>query len=581
MKYDVCIIGSGAGAGPIAYKLSAAGHKVVVLEKGPWYAEDQFLKDEISICRRPTFHPRQADEPQMIESADFGQAGSGGSPTSKFWNGNLVGGSSVLMSGFFMRFKRDDFRYRSTYGPIPGANTADWPLSYEEFSPWYDLAEHEVGVSGRVTPQSPHLTDLRGAPAFPLPPTREHPFAQALDGTCKRIGVQSIPLPRAVLSHDYQGRKACDYNGYCGSYGCTTGAKGSALAAFIHRAHATGNCEIRSRSMVYHLETDPNTGAITKAKYYDRAGKPQEVTARIFVVACQALETARLLLNSKGPRHKQGLANSSGQVGRNLVFSTFGSGWGEFPNGGANDALRSQEVFVNRVVQDWYFYDPRDPARNAARRDVQPGPGMRKSGTLNFLLMHPNPINAAITQASSDQRPIREVRSRNGSVRRRIPLWGQPLKDRLAHYFTGVNHLRYEVFGDWLPHDKCWIRPSPTRKDKWGIPVSHVSAINMKVCRDAGSFLVDQGERILKAMGSTSVTVVRGGGPSSNLIAGTCRFGDDPRTSVLDRNCKAHDTENLYVTDGSFLPSGGPVPYTLTIFANSLRVAEQLKKRLG
>ena len=582
MTYDVCIVGSGAGAGPIAYKLSEAGHKVVVLEKGGWYDDSQFLKDEIAICRRHTFHPHARDEPQMIESKDYGQAGSGGSPTTKFWNGNLVGGSSVLMSGFFMRFKRDDFRYRSTYGPIPGANTADWPLTYEEFSPWYDKAEREVGVSGRPFPMPDSLTDLRGSATFPLPPTREHPFAKRLDETGAKMGVHVAPLPRAVLSTDYQHRRACDYNGYCGSYGCTTGAKGSSLAAFIQRAHATGNCEIRSRSMVYQLETHPATGAITKAKYFDRAGNAREVRARVFVVACQALETARLLLNSKGARHPHGLANRSGQVGRNLIFSTFGSGWGEFPRtADTADLLGSQEVFVNRVVQDWYFYDPRNPSRNAAS-GARPGPDMHKSGTLNFLLMHPNPVAGAITQASFDQRPVRSVATQKGTtVQRRVPLWGQALKDRLAHYFTRVHHLRYEVFGDWIPHDECWVKVSGVKKDRWGIPVSHVKAFNLRRCREAGWLLVDQGKRILEAMGSTQVTTQRGGGPSSNLIVGTCRFGDDPKTTVLDRHCKAHDVANLYVTDGSFMPSGGAVPYTFTIYANALRVAEHLKQKLG
>ena len=584
MTYDVCIVGSGAGAGPVAYKLAAAGHKVVVLEKGPWFSEDQFLKDEIATVRRGAFVPKLSEEPMMVESKGVAIAGAGGSLNGKFWNGSLVGGSSILMSGFFARFKRDDFRHRSTYGPIAGANTADWPVSFEEFSRWYDAAEKEVVVSGRTVPLPAPLADLRASPDFPQPPTREHPYAGMLDATCQRMGVRSIPLPRAVLSQDHEARRACDYNGYCGSYGCTTGAKGSSLAAFIHRAHATGNCEVRSRCMVYQLESDPNTGAVTKARYFDRSGKSQEVTARIFVVACQAIESARLLLNSKGARHRNGLANASGQVGRNLIFSTFGSGWGEFPyRGTPDDPLRSQEPFVNRIVQDWYYYDPAQPLAVNAGTGAAPRPGMRKSGTLNFLLMHPNPINAAVTQAFDDQRPVRtvQVRGKRETVRRRMPLWGQALKDRLAHHFTKVDHLRYEVFGDWLPHDDCWIKPHKSKKDKWGIPVSHVRAFNLEVCREAGALLVQQGERILRAMGSTNVTAVRGGGPSSNLIVGTCRFGDDPKTTVLDRNCKAHDVENLYVTDGSFMPSGGAVPYTFTIYANALRVAEVLKARLG
>ncbi len=576
--YDVCIIGSGAGAGPVAAVLAEAGQRVLVLEKGPWYEQQQFLKDEVVASRRPTFWPDPRDEPQVELTHNAAVAGAG-IPTVAFWNGSLVGGSSVLMSGFFMRLKPDDFRQRSLYGAVPGANVVDWPLAYDELVPWYDAVEREVGVSGRVVPLPPALTDRRTPQqaAPPMAPTREHPFASRVDETCERLGLHSIPLPRAVLSADRGARKACDYNGYCGSYGCTIGAKGSALAAWLPRALASGRCEIRPRAMVHRLVTDDTGRQVVAAEYFDLEGRVQSVRARVFVVACQAIESARLLLNSRSARHPWGLANGSGQVGRNLLFSGFGAGWGDFRyDEGANSLLRSDEPFVNRMLQDWWFYDPERPLeRNAGRGLPTPMPGAWKGGTLNFLLMHPNPSSNAENLAFYDRLPAESMAPGDP------PLWGERLKDRLAWYFLAVQHLKFEVFSEWLPHDNSRVEIDPMLRDRWGIPVSRIRAFNHPQGLRNVRFLVERGVEILRQMGARNPRAVRSyGGPSTNLMAGTCRFGDDPRQSVLDRNCKAHELDNLYVTDGSFMPSGGSVPYTFTIYANSLRVATHLAARM-
>ena len=579
MDYDLCVIGSGAGGGPVAASVAEAGYRVVVLEKGPWFAEKDFLKDEIVQCRRPTFWPRREDEPQIEETKSAAIAGSGGPLTNKFWNGVLVGGSSVLMSGFFMRQKPDDFKPLTTYGPIPGADVADWPIDYDDLEPYYDRVEREVGVSGRVLPDlPPAINDRRSSPDLPQPPTKEHPFASLLDTTCRKLGLHSIPLPRAVLSQDMGTRKACDYNGYCGSYGCTTGAKGSSLSAFISRAVATGRCDVRSQAMVFNLRSDAS-GRVREAQYFDRTGKVQKVKAKIFVVACQSIETARLLLNSTGPRHPRGLANRSGLVGRNLLFSSFGAGWGDFRHADyAKNTifmrrLRSEEPFVNRIVQDFYCYDPADPRRRNAGtlQTDESRRGLVKGGTLNFLLMHPNPINAAETQAFWDQYGGRPTTA---------PLWGQRLKDRLAAYFTQVTHLKFEVFGEWLPSPSSFVTVEPGVKDRWGLPVARVRAFNHERSLASVRVLTGQGLDILRAAGASDVRAVADyGGPSTNLIAGSCRFGDDPERSVLNRDCRAHDVPNLYVTDGSFMPSAGAIPFTFTIYANALRVADRILGR--
>ena len=372
--FDVCVIGSGAGGGPVAAVAAEAGYRVVVLEKGPWYPPEQFLKDEIAMCRRPTLWPRKEDEPHVWEWEDA--AGKRAAfLTGDFWNGTLVGGASVLMSGFFLRLKPSDFRMRSVYGPIEGADVADWPITYDDLEPWYARIEQEVGLSGLAWTDLPDdVRDRRSTEDIPFLPTREHPFSDRIDKKGAELGLHPFPTPRAVLPEDWNGRKACAYAGYCAMYGCRTNAKGSSLAVFLPRALATKRCEIRPRSMVTKLVSD-ETGKVVRAEYRDAEGRTRTIEASIFVVACQAIESARLLLNSPGPKHPEGLANGSGLVGRNLLFSTFGAGWGDFHYSAYEDPawLRSKETFVKRSMQDWYHID-------------DPKLGKRKGGTIDFLL---------------------------------------------------------------------------------------------------------------------------------------------------------------------------------------------------
>jgi choline dehydrogenase-like flavoprotein len=577
--YDVCIIGSGAGGGATAAALSRAGKRVLILEKGPWFDPTKFYKDEVVQTRRKVLVPDPVEQPMVEESADAGMAGAG-TKSATYWNGSLVGGSSVLMSGFMMRMKPDDFRARSVYGDPPadqGIHLADWPITYDELEPYYARVESELGISGRIDPATPPtLREPRSTADFPQSPTKEHPFAQDIDRVGRSMGLNPIPLPRAVLSKDRGSRKACDDNGFCGYSVCTTNAKGSSLAHWVPSAVAAG-AEVRPHAMVRNLVVDASGRNVVAAEYFDKQGKLQRVRARAFVVACQAIESARLLLNSRSPKHPQGLANGSGLVGRNLLFATYGAGWGDFPYG--NDAalrarLRSPEPFINRVVQDYYWYDPKKWWERTAA-NTTPQRGMVMGGTINFLLPHPYPIGAALNQSFEDYVDGRYGKSAPP------PLWGPALKKRLHYWFREQTALKYELFGVWYPHDGAHVSVSPTVKDKWGTPVSNVRAFNHVASRINVEFLANRALDILRKMGAKNPRSVRRyGGPSTNLIGGTCRFGDDPRSSVLDRDCRAHEAENLYVADASFMPTGGRVPFTFTIYANALRIAETIAKRV-
>lgn len=567
VDYDVCIVGSGAGASPVAYTMAKAGAKVLVLEKGPWLTEKEFFKDELAISIHDAYNPKLSDEQHVIEEEyedNDGNAFWRGEATSDsgwtWWNGTVVGGSSNFMSGYFHRLKPVDFRLKSEFGAIKGANVADWPISYDELEPYYAMVEREVGVSGRVVEhphQEPRSTN------FPYPPIAEVPMSSWIDKAATNIGYHAVPVPRAVLSQPAMGRRSCEYSGYCSSYGCSSGAKGSGRAALLNHAVASGNCTIKPNSKVYKIVTD-DEGQISGIHYYDAQGRKQSVSAKTYVVACQAVETSRLLLASTGKKFPNGLANNSGQVGKNLLFSGGGTGSGDF----FYDDLTEQQAselkvvgpFVNRALQDWYQID--DKAFVGANAE-----GQAKGGTIDFLF-HQNPIaRSRGTQWGVDKQGDDKL------------LWGEELKQSIKQEFTTYKTLRFEVFNDWLPTDDCFVALDDEVTDKWGDPVAKVRIGYHEHDLEVGKYLSVKAEKLLVALGAKNISSSVSGYPATNLMAGGCRFGEDPKTSVLDKNCQAHEVDNLYVTDGSFMPTGGSVPYTFTIYANAFRVAEHIKQQ--
>ncbi|MGE0485668.1 MAG: GMC family oxidoreductase [Gammaproteobacteria bacterium] len=556
-EYDVCIVGSGAGGGPVAARLAAAGRRVVVLEKGPWAREGDFAKDELAMVVRRAYKSSLVEEPRVLEDRDADGAWAAESTASSerdYWNGNLVGGATNFMSGYFHRLKPLDFRLRSEFGAIAGAEVVDWPIGYDDLEPWYTHVEQAVGVSGRIVPH-PHA-EPRSTPDLPFPPTAEHPFAARIDAHCGAAGMHPFPVTRAILSRPRGTRRSCEYSGYCGGYGCATGAKGSARAALLDDAVASGYCEVRPHANVTRLVSDA-TGRVTAAEYRDAAGVTRQVTAHIFVLAAQAIESSRLLLLSPGPRHPQGLANASGLVGQNLVFSSAALGSGVFdlealPTAEAA-ALARPGPFVNRALQDWYVID--DPALG----------GRHKGGTVELVEAHPNALSRANgLKWGADGKLV----------------WGTALKSRLAHEFRRVRRLNFEVFGDWLPNPDCHVVLDPAVRDAWGVPVARVRLGYHPHNARIAAFLAARGEEALRACGATDVQSRVYDSPPPNLVAGGCRFGTDPATSVLDPECRAHTADNLFVTDGSFMPTGGSVPYTWTIYANAFRVAEHIVDQL-
>lgn len=555
--FDVCIVGSGAGGGPVAYELSKAGYDVVVLEKGAWFKEEDFSKDEIKSVRRPIFTPNLADERHVIEDLEDGEwvGESTYESGSDFWNGSMVGGSTNLMSGFFHRLKPKDFRLLSEYGKIDYGNIVDWPITYNDLEPYYEKVERIVGVSG--TYKKHKFAEPRSTKDYPYPPTQEHFVSGLIDKACQQLNYSNFPVPRAILSKPEGDRGACYLSGYCGSYACNSRAKSSSRVSLLDKAYQTGKCQILPNSYVYNIKTD-SKGKIDYVQYINKdTGAKRRISAKIYVLACQAIETSRLLLNSKGEKHRNGIGNWNGQVGKNLIFSSGGSANCELPfedfDLNSQMALKRQGPFINRAVQEFYEFEDEDSGR------------LTKGGTIEFLMRHPNPI-ARANNLKWDK---------NGNL-----IWGKKLQEKMSNHFTKNKHIRFETFCDWTPNDHCFVDLDKKVRDKWNMPVAKVRIGNHGHDYKIGKFMNERGVEILEKLGAKNIQTNLSSFPPSNLQAGGCRFGDDIGTSVLDKDCRMHELENLYITDGSFMPTGGSVPFTWTIYANSFRVADKILERM-
>ncbi|MEM7354112.1 MAG: GMC family oxidoreductase [Acidobacteriota bacterium] len=524
--HDVVIIGSGAGGGPLAFELARAGLDVLVLEKGPRFRREQYTREAHGLAPG-AFTPDLASDPHTVVTRKTRTP----LRTTLGWIACCVGGGTTHMGGYFYRFHRDDFRMRQRFGakPLDTVELVDWPYSYEDLEPYYTRAEWEIGVAGQAgaDPSEGH----RSRP-YPLPPVDAHPLAVPLEKVCRRKGLSPFPTPRSINSRPYQGRPACAYCETCAGLGCPVGARGSTQEALLPRAEATGRCKVRSQSTVCEVLVD-RSGRVSGCVYRDSDGKEHEVAARIVCLCASAIESARLLLLSRSPRFPDGLANSTGLVGRHLQFHGVTQGEARLPlDQPPGDLLQRRHVFLGRSVSDFYFL----PA------GVSP---LAKGGMLRFGM-------------ASQQAP------------------GSP---------AGVGHesrrglIGCEIFHDFLPNTGTWMELDDEVCDRWGSPVARIHLDRPQHHVTAGRWVLGRAFEVFQDLGAVALRATDVGGTSSYLVQGTCRAGRDPRTSVLNEYCQAHEVSNLFVVDGSFMPTSGGTPPTLTILANSFRTAQHIVER--
>ena len=531
---DFVVIGSGSAGGIIAKELSTNGFKVVVLEQGPYRKATDFTHDELSTLvfdelggggnrtHQQTFRTDESEEATVADQQPVGYA-------------MTVGGASVHFTGNFWRFREIDFNERSVHGSISGTNFADWPLSYAELEPYYTKVDWEVGVSGEPGPND----SFRSKP-FPMPPMPIKSSGVLLERGAKKLGISSQVEPLAILSQAHNGRPACINCGFCSFFGCEVGAKSSTLASMIPLAEASGNCEIRAECAVFRIETNA-AGRADEVLYYDPDGNERSQKARAVIVSANGAETARLLLNSASDAHPDGLANSSGFVGRNLMFNSHSNAMASFKHP-LNDF---KGVQVTRMVHEYY---ETDPAR-----------GFYGGGGIDA-----RPAIAAMPMAFAAF-----------AIAPGAPSWGAEYKANLEHNFTRTLSIFNGATS--LAQDSNNITIDPAAKDKWGRPSIRVTYKDHGDDVAIARFLQDRAMELLDAAGAEQSFAFPVGHQNSGVhLLGTCRMGDDPETSVVNKFHRTHEIPNLFLCDGSSFVTSGRGQPTMTIMALAFRAAEHI-----
>src|SRR5215469_4985147 len=338
-KTDVVIVGVGAAGGILAAELSKAGMKVIGLERGPRLTTEDFTPhDELRFFQRQDLRPDVKRQPVTWRS----NANTRANPLPTLAYGNQAGGGTVHYGAVSWRFHEDDFRARSQtierYGAAaipPDSSLADWPLSYAELEPYYDRAEYELGVSGKAGNVQGKKIDggnvfeaLRRRD-YPLPPLRDDQSGIIFHRAAKKVGYHPFPTPHAILSQDYLGRPGCTYCGFCQAFGCHVGAKSSILVTKLPEADATGNFKLITGATCYRVNSD-NSGKVTGVAYYGPDRSDNTIEADIVILAPFIYDNVRLLLISKTEKFPNGLANSSGHVGKHIMAHIGARGFAAF-----------------------------------------------------------------------------------------------------------------------------------------------------------------------------------------------------------------------------------------------------------
>lgn len=534
-EIDFVVVGSGAAGGIMAKELSTAGFSVVVLEQGPHLQPADFKHDEWAFMQNEeltwgrrkghpqTFRRYEHEKAEIVDNYALGYA-------------HNVGGSSIHFSGNFWRLRPVDFHERSLLGPIAGTNFADWPISYEELEPYYTKVDWEIGVSGLAGPWDPPRS--RDYPCAPMPVKAS---GVLLERAGKALGYNPYPAPVAILSEPHNNRPPCIHCGFCNGFGCEVSAKSSTLVTMIPLALASGNCELRTGCTVARVNTD-DSGRANEVEYWDADGNTQAQRAKAVVLSANGAETPRLLFLSESTRFPDGLANSSGMVGRNLMFNGSSRAAGLFEH----PVNAHKSIPTTRVIHDFYSIDPNH--------------GFYGGGGI-------------------DERSLSAGRPMAGAMGSGLfsgVTWGSEFKHNLLREFTHTASFNGHCTS--LPLSTNNVTLDPEVKDKWGRPALRTTFMNHPDDLATMKFFMERSMELLDAAGAIQKvgSYAENGQTGGVHLLGTCRMGDDPASSVVDKYNRSHDVPNLFMVDGGSLVSSGRGQPTMTIMALAFRAADHL-----
>jgi choline dehydrogenase-like flavoprotein len=502
----VLIVGSGPGGATLALQLVRQGLKVVMLEAGPWVDNDDFVNDERTAFEQLTWKdPRRATGTWSL-ATDF--------PTSPAWMGKAVGGTATFWTGLTPRFKAHEFRTRSVYGSVEGASLADWPIGLDELDPYYRAAEIAMGTSHR-----------HGRP--PLPANNNY---KVLANGAARVGYEHYATgPYATNVEPYDGRPGTVQDGFC-QQGDKSRAKWSPLVSEIPKALATGLMELRTDSQAVQI-TMGTDGRADGVVYAGADGVLRRQSARVVAIAGNAIETPRLLLLSSTREHPDGLANSSGQVGRNYMRHTTGVVYAEF----ADEVHMYRGEPMAGIVNDESRHDPeRGFVGGYYIENIAQG----LPSFTTFMTPHG---------------------------------WGPEFTSKVEAYIRTAGMW---ICGEDMPRGTNRVSLSATLMDQFGLAAPEVHYDDHPNDVAMRSHAYGQGEKLFESVGAVRTTRAPAMPSGHNL--GTARMSHSPADGVVNSYGQTHDIPNLFVSDGSIFTTGAAANPTLTIMALVLRQAEYL-----
>ena len=533
---NAVIVGAGAGGGVMAKELAAAGLSVVLLERGKWYSAADCRKDDLHNQRTTVlgngFGPDDERNPRVLVDQQ-GERIVYPSESTYSNNAACVGGGTFSYGAQAWRFFEKDFRMRSTYGAVADSTLEDWPIGYPDLEPYYEKAEWEMGVSGDDSNNIFKGPRRKNLPMPPLAPTREH---QVLLPAAKRLGLHPFDLPMLRNTVPYNGRRSCMRCRWCVGFACEVDARTGTHNTVIPAALATGNCELRTGCVAREILLD-DRGRATGVAYFDAQDRLHEQSADLVLVCGGAIESARLLLNTRHRLFPNGLGNRYDWVGRNLHAHTYPAAVGLF---------------------DYDTYDDLGPGASIAICDYNHGnPGLAGGAMLanEFIRLPYQFMN---------------------QVPPWVPRWGQAHKDFVRNAYKRTIVIMGPV--QEMPLFESRAQVDPKVKDYWGIPVARLSGTKHPHTLEIARYIAGKADAWLKEAGAVQTwrrippPTLSGG----QHQAGTCRMGNDPKTSVVNKDCQLHQVDNVYVIDASVHVTNGGFNPALTILANAYRAADNL-----
>ena len=559
-RTDVVIVGAGAAGGILAAELAKAGMQVIGLERGPRLMTSDFnARDELRYFQRQDLRPDAKRQPVTWRPSASARA----RPLTVLNYGNQAGGGTVHYGAVSWRLHEDDFHARSQTverygaGAIPAdSSLADWPLSYADLEPYYDRAEYELGVSGKAGNLQGTLID--GGNVFEAPRRREYPLPPLLveqpgivfDEAARSLGYHPFSTPRAILSQAYQGRPGCTYCGFCQAFGCHVGAKSSILVTKLPEADATGNFKLVTSAMAYRVDTD-NSGRATGVSYYLPDGSDNTIEAELVILAPFIYDNTRLLLLSKTERFPNGLANSSGHLGKHLMTHMMANVLVTFDDRHLNVYMgpSAQKHTIDDFNADNFDHSDAGFIRGS---QISIGTANLQGGPISVSTLAPPP----------------------GTAR-----WGAAYRDFISQAYA--RHASMVAQTENLPYADQTIDLDPEVKDAWGLPAPRLTYDWRRPNELARvEFMMQRMEEIGQAMGATQVwrLPLGEGTPGAHHEGGT-RMGDDPSNSVVNRYGQTWDIPNLFVIGSSTFPTMSGFNPTLTIQALAYMSADAIVNR--